>query len=54
MLPKALSLMLRHDRVHKFRRSDGWALVGVTPLRGEGAGRQYFGPERRTEARCFC
>lgn len=54
MFPKALTLMLRHDRVHKFRRADGWDLVGVTALRGKSADGQNVGPGRRADGRCLC
>ena len=54
MFPKALTLMLRHERVHKFRRADGWATVGITPLRGNGDTGTYSGRDRRGGGRCFC
>ncbi len=45
--PKALDIMLRRKLVKKFRRADGWAEVGTSPLRTHHQHREYFGPERR-------
>lgn len=48
--PRVLDVLLDSHRVHKFKRSSGWATVGVDPVRtGRGAYRNgYQGPERRT------
>ncbi|NIX01406.1 MAG: hypothetical protein GWN13_24840 [Phycisphaerae bacterium] len=49
--PRVLDVLLDSHRVHKFKRSGGWATVGVDPVRtrkvlnGNGG---YQGPERRT------
>lgn len=47
MAPKALDMFLARDDVSRFRRSDGWAVVGIDPLRVPGRGRGYDGVERR-------
>ena len=44
----ALDVLLSQDRIVRFRRSDGWAIVGLDPLRGESAGMTLFSPERRS------
>lgn len=31
--PRVLNVLLESHRVHKFRRKDGWATVGVDPVR---------------------
>ncbi len=33
-----------------FRRSSGWVEIGRDPIRGEGTGGAYAGPEQRAEA----
>jgi hypothetical protein len=47
MVPRALNIFLSQDKVAKFERSDGWAVVGVDPLRGMNADRDYSGLEHR-------
>ena len=49
--PRVLDVLLDSHRVHKFKRSAGWATVGVDPIRtGKKAHNHnaYHGPERRT------
>jgi len=48
--PRVLDVLLDSQRVHKFKRSSGWATVGVDPVRirkREGISEGYQGPERR-------
>ena len=49
--PRVLNVLLESHRVHKFKRSDGWATVGVDPIRtqkSESANSTYAdGRERR-------
>ena len=47
MVPRALNIFLAQDKVVKFERSEGWAVVGVDPLRDMKADRNYSGFERR-------
>ena len=47
MVPRALNIFLSQDKVVKFERSDGWAVVGVDPLRDMNANRNYSGFENR-------
>ena len=47
MVPRALNIFLSQDKVAKFERSDGWVVVGVDPLRGMNADRDYLGFEHR-------
>lgn len=48
--PQALDVLLENDRVLKFRRTDGWAQVGIDPVRMKRPEAEpvYTGPERRT------
>jgi len=46
--PRVLDVLLDSHRVHKFKRSNGWATVGIDPVRTSRAGNGYDGPERRT------
>lgn len=48
--PRVLDVLLDSHRVHKFKRSGGWATVGVDPIRTrpKETHRDYNGPERRT------
>ncbi len=39
---------IESGKLLKFKRKDGWATVGVDPVRGKGG--QYLGPDRRTVA----
>jgi len=50
MGPAALDLCLRQERIRRFRRADGWVIVGMDPMRGSDK-RHYSGPERRAESR---
>ena len=48
--PRVLDVLLESHRVHKFKRANGWATVGVDPLRTrkqEQLNGGYHGPERR-------
>lgn len=47
MAPRALDMFIARHRVKRFRRSAGWAVLGVDPVRGMGDPRSYHGPERR-------
>jgi hypothetical protein len=47
MVGKALNLFLSHDRVTKFKRANGWAVVGVDPLRNKNNASHSAGVERR-------
>jgi len=47
--PRVLDVLLESHRVHKFKRANGWATVGVDPVRtGQRDTNHYHGPERRT------
>ena len=46
--PRVLDVLLDSHRVHKFKRSNGWATVGIDPVRTSRSGNGYDGPERRT------
>lgn len=49
--PRVLNVLLESHRVHKFKRSSGWATVGIDPVRmpkPEPLNSYYQGPERRT------
>lgn len=50
--PRVLDVLLDTHRVHKFKRTGGWATVGVDPVRRKKDiilnNNQYNGPERRT------
>jgi pyrimidine operon attenuation protein/uracil phosphoribosyltransferase len=50
MAPKALDMFLVRDDVSRFRRSDGWVVVGVDPLRDLSKRSAYNGVERRLAA----
>ena len=50
MVPKALDLLLKHEEVSKFKRSDGWAVVGRDPLRKKIRDTSHDGTERRIAA----
>ncbi len=47
VVPKGLDLLLNRNIVKRFRRSSGWAVVGVDPIRYPAAKTSYSGPERR-------
>jgi hypothetical protein len=49
--PRVLDLLLESNRVAKFKRSSGWATVGIDPIRAKSRGHggaSYHGPERRS------
>jgi hypothetical protein len=48
MVPAALDLCLRQNRIRCFRRETGWVVVGIDPIRGTGGLRAYTGPDRRS------
>jgi hypothetical protein len=48
--PRILDILLESHRVHKFKRSSGWATVGSDPVRRqtpESKTCHYHGPDRR-------
>jgi len=47
MAKTALEIFLAHGGVTRFKRSDGWVVVGKDQLRGSQNGRAYDGVERR-------
>lgn len=47
VVPKGLDLLLSKDLVKRFRRADGWAVIGVDPIRAPRRQNTYSGPERR-------
>jgi hypothetical protein len=47
VVPKGLDLLLNRDLVKRFRRSGGWAVIGVDPIRTSRKQNTYCGPERR-------
>jgi len=50
MAPKALDMFLARDEVSRFKRSDGWAVVGVDHLRDPKKRHAFDGAERRLAA----
>lgn len=42
---KDLRQMIADGRISAFKRADGWATIGIHPVRGDGG--DYDGPERR-------
>jgi hypothetical protein len=49
--PRVLDVLLESHRVHKFKRTGGWATIGVDPVRVRkplSTNNQYVGSERRT------
>ena len=45
---EALDLLLEHNEISKFKRSNGWAVIGRAPLRNKDKGIVYSIPERRS------
>lgn len=45
--PVLLNTLINSRQIERFERSDGWATLGVDPIRGEG-GATYQGDERRS------
>lgn len=43
-----LGAYIDSGKILKFKRKDGWATVGIDPIRGSGT--SYIGPERRRVA----
>jgi hypothetical protein len=50
MAPRALDMFLARDEVSRFKRSDGWAVVGVDHLRDPKKRHAFDGAERRLAA----
>lgn len=50
VVPKGLDLLLNKNLVKRFRRSSGWAVVGIDPVRYQPINISYTGPERRQAA----
>jgi hypothetical protein len=50
MVKKALKVFLAHGEVARFKRSDGWVVVGKDQLRNPKNDRNYDGVERREVA----
>ncbi len=50
--PRVLDVLLESHRVHKFKRANGWATVGVDRIRArKREDSDYNGPERRLSVR---
>ena len=50
--PRVLDVLLESDRVHKFKRANGWATVGIDPIRAKKReDNDYQGTERRHAVR---
>ncbi len=47
MVPVALNICLRQNRIRSFKRVNGWVTVGFDSIRGVGSGDDYVGSERR-------
>jgi hypothetical protein len=48
--PRVLNVLLESHRVHKFKRTEGWATVGVDPVRTKKlapVNGRFSGPDRR-------
>ena len=48
--PRVLNVLLESHRVHKFKRTGGWATVGVDPVRTKKVAPvngRFSGPDRR-------
>ena len=50
MAPRAFDMFLARNEVSRFKRSDGWAVVGVDPLRTPKKSHAFDGAERRLAA----
>ncbi len=56
LTPSALDVLLENNQVIKFRRSSGWATVGLDPIRFKNrreASHFFNGPDRRSAAICW-
>ncbi|TNF52474.1 MAG: hypothetical protein JSV71_02000 [Nitrospiraceae bacterium] len=42
----SLDLLINSRKIKKFKRSEGWAVMGLDRVRGDGG--KYKGPERRS------
>ena len=50
--PRVLDVLLESHRVHKFKRANGWATVGIDPIRAKKReDNDYQGTERRHAVR---
>ena len=50
--PRVLDVLLESHRVHKFKRANGWATVGIDPIRAKKSeNNDYQGHERRHSLR---
>lgn len=47
MAPRALDMFLARDEVSRFKRSDGWAVVGMDHMRASKKRHAFDGAERR-------
>lgn len=47
--PQVLETLLEEKRVHSFKRSRGWAVIGQACIRVNSRPDKYRGPERRLE-----
>ena len=45
--PEGLTSLLEHKRVKCFERNNGWAVVGIHPIRRAQSLNGYYGLERR-------
>lgn len=45
--PSELDKLIASDGIRRFERSDGWAVLGESPMRAKGAG-AFQGRDRRT------
>ena len=50
MAPRALDMFLARGEVSRFKRSDGWVVVGVDHLRDPKKSHAFDGAERRLAA----
>ena len=51
--PQMLDLMLERNQVSQFKRSSGWVIVGIDPIRskrGDCVFSGYHGPDRRASS----
>jgi hypothetical protein len=45
-----LDQLIRRDKIKKFKRSTGWVIIGIHPIRERGSRGSYIGAERRGAA----
>lgn len=51
LTPQVLDVLLEHNRVMRFRRSNGWATIGLDPIRVRNrreSSQHFNGPDRRS------